>query len=76
MVALWTYQLAFLVKDKHWTSTCILVLALLANITLNLFWYAYYRKKIYSFDAGFLRYQREHCLPSCLLVLCASLASF
>ena len=46
MFLLWVYLIVFLIKDKHWSSTFIVGMALLGNLVINFFWYSYYRKKI------------------------------
>jgi hypothetical protein len=46
MILLWIYLLVFLLKDIHKSSSGIVIIALLLNITINIFWYFYYKKKI------------------------------
>ena len=53
MIGIWIYLIIFMALDLHKSSTAIVALALIINQILNIFWYAYYRKKIVKLDSGY-----------------------
>lgn len=56
MVLLWIYLLVFLIRDKHASSSGLIVFALICNVLLNILWFLYYKKKIISQDAYYINY--------------------
>jgi hypothetical protein len=76
LVALWAYLLSNLVKDKHWSSTCMVTLGLVINVCLNIFWLVYQSKKVAALDQGYAKYKQEHRLMTLLTNLMSLVVSF
>ena len=60
MVFIWIYLVIFLFKDKHLSSSAIVIIALIMNQILNIFWFAYYRKKVVSLDTSYQMYMKYY----------------
>ncbi len=60
MVFIWIYLVVFLLKDGHLSSTGIVMISLILNYTLNIFWYLYYRKKVLTLDESYKMYMKYY----------------
>jgi hypothetical protein len=50
MLLIWAYLLVFLVKDSHWSSSFIVIIAFSLNVVINCYWHAYYLKHVKATD--------------------------
>ena len=60
LVGIWIYLVVFLLKDQHKSSAALLIIALLINQMMNVFWFLYYRKKILPFDQSYQMYKKHY----------------
>jgi hypothetical protein len=60
MILIWIYLVAFLLKDGHMSSAGIILISLILNFALNVFWHLYYRKKVVTLDSSYQMYMKYY----------------
>lgn len=76
MIPIWIYLVSFLLKDKHLSSSGIVLIGLILNLVLNVFWYFYYRKKIVKLDEHYQMYMKHYPKSSGAIVFFSFLITF
>ena len=76
MILLWVYLVVFLIKDGHLSSAGIVIIAVILNYTLNVFWYLYYRKKVVSLDTSYQMYMKHYPKTQRAVVIISLVSTF
>lgn len=76
MVFIWIYLVAFLLKDKHLSSTGIAMISLIFNYVLNILWFLYYRKKVLNLDESYKMYSKYYPKTQRFIIVMSLLTTF